>query len=215
MPKETVISCNPLILVVDELFSEELAEKLIKLTSDQQRRARTGAGSKTFITEERTNTTAHISQSDNAIAMKLCEIASVYTRLPIENSEVVQVLRYQKDQKFDPHFDAFRVRTPDGQEAMLHGGQRIFTTLLYLNTPQSGGETLFPKLNVAVRPKLGRLLMFANTLPGTNLPHPNSLHSGTPVESDDPKWVASIWWRERATYRPQAELPSQGQTRYF
>ena len=192
-----IVCANPLVVVIDDLFDKSFADKLIDSSRRLQFRAKVGAGSKRFVSEARTNTTAHVDQFENQYASKACEIASSVVRLPVSNAEVVQVLNYQGTQNFGAHLDAFRVRTPEGQESMSTGGQRIFTTLLYLNTPEMGGETVFPNMNISVRPKLGRLLLFANTLPGSNFPHPQSTHIGTSVKSGE-KWVASIWWRQNA-----------------
>ena len=42
----------------------------------------------------------------------------------------------------------------------LPEGARIYTVLLYLNSPQEGGETHFPDLNLTVAPKQGRALLW-------------------------------------------------------
>ena len=39
-------------------------------------------------------------------------------------------------------------------------GQRTWTTMIYLNDVEEGGETNFPKLDVAIKPKCGRILLF-------------------------------------------------------
>ena len=40
----------------------------------------------------------------------------------------------------------------------------MYTVLIYLNTPEEGGGTHFPDLNLTVMPELGRAVMWPNVL---------------------------------------------------
>jgi hypothetical protein len=51
------------------------------------------------------------------------------------------VLRYVDGQKYEPHYDYFHDTVNTRIE---NGGQRIVTMLMYLSTPDEGGETVFP-----------------------------------------------------------------------
>lgn len=51
------------------------------------------------------------------------------------------MLRYVDGQKYEPHYDYFH----DTVNTQIdHGGQRVVTMLMYLSTPDEGGETVFP-----------------------------------------------------------------------
>jgi prolyl 4-hydroxylase len=63
------------------------------------------------------------------------------TMLPEPNQEAMQVLRYVDGQKYEPHTDSFH--DPFNTDP-THGGQRYATLLMYLSTPEEGGETVFP-----------------------------------------------------------------------
>lgn len=57
---------------------------------------------------------------------------ALLTRLPVLHQEMIQVLRYGKDQYCHKHKDIL----PDGDAA----GQRVATILIYLADSEEGGE---------------------------------------------------------------------------
>lgn len=63
------------------------------------------------------------------------------TAIPASHGEGVQLLRYVNGQKYEPHTDYFHDAV---NKDANHGGQRIATMLMYLSTPEAGGETVFP-----------------------------------------------------------------------
>ena len=81
----------------------------------------------------------------------------------------------------------------------MHEGKRAkdgYLTFLPLNEVEEGGETQFRDLNrLKVQPMKGRVLHFANVLPGTTQQHPKSLHSGLPVIKGQ-KYIANFWLRQ-------------------
>lgn len=60
-----------------------------------------------------------------------------------ENGEPIQILRYERGQKYEPHFDFFMDKF--NQE---FGGHRVATVLIYLSDVDKGGETVFPRSEV-------------------------------------------------------------------
>lgn len=111
-------------------------------------------------------------------------------------AEPLQVASYGPGGKFDAHMDCYQTHTEHGAIQVAHRGQRLVTAILYLNTVVAGGETTFPSLGITVQPKQGDVLMFENCYPGTNEPHPLSLHEGCPVQEGE-KWIATLWFREK------------------
>lgn len=210
-----VLNINPLVLIVDDVFEQDLATHIIASAGKDFRRGRviTGAGANA-VEESRTNEQSPVHQwADPRITSLVTDIADL-VRLPPENSEPCQLLRYRGDQKFDPHADAF-ARNAGGLEALARGGQRLFTTLCYLNDVEEGGETEFPYLKLKVKPKVGRVLIFGNTRLGTADGHPHANHAGRTVEGGGEKYVLSIWWRQLA-YHVQRDYPAEeGDVRTF
>jgi hypothetical protein len=74
--------------------------------------------------------------------------------IPIPNSPKIADLilkRYRpgQDERFQLHFDAVN-----------HLAHRYLVMLWYLNDVAHGGETRFPQLDITIRPKTGRLIVF-------------------------------------------------------
>jgi prolyl 4-hydroxylase len=115
------------------------------------------------------------------------------TGLPEENGESIQLLHYTTGAEYKPHYDFFDPNTVGGKEHLKRGGQRFATFIMYLNTPQQGGETAFPLLNIKISARKGDALLFYSCDPhGTvdNL----TLHGGSPVIAGE-KWIATRWFR--------------------
>ncbi len=128
-------------------------------------------------------------------------VARIETRiadlLGIDRSwgEPLQGQKYAVGQCFKEHADFFYVDQPYWAEYASHGGQRTWTAMIYLNAPEAGGATAFKFLDMAVEPRLGRILIWNNmALDGS--PNPWTLHEGQPVE-DGIKYIVTKWYRER------------------
>ena len=86
---------------------------------------------------------------------------------------------------------------------------------MYLNEPAGGGGTNFPKLDLAVEARPGRLVIFHNIADeATNL-HEKSLHGGMPVTEGE-KWACNLWYRARpyrvGTDRTARPVAASGRT---
>jgi hypothetical protein len=74
---------------------------------------------------------------------------------------------------------------------------RCISVVVYLNDVEVGGETVFTKFGVAVKPKAGRVLIFPSNFP--------YMHEALVPESDN-KYVIVTWFRqdinfEKATFK--------------
>ncbi|GMP76829.1 hypothetical protein CsSME_00033342 [Camellia sinensis var. sinensis] len=147
-----------------------------------------------------------ISKAKDPIVSGIEEKIAMWTFLPKENGEAIQVLRYEHGQKYDPHYDYFLDKVN-----VARGGHRIATVLMYLSDVAKGGETVFPsaeeaphhsstsdddlsecaKKGIAVKPRKGDALLFFSLHP-TAIPDPLSLHGGCPVIEGE-KWSATKW----------------------
>jgi len=113
---------------------------------------------------------------------------------PLERGEALQVLRYEVGQEYKPHHDYLSPTiSGDNMQHIVRGGQRIATFIMYLNTPERGGGTIFPEIGLEITPSAGSALFFSypNLFYGRN-----TLHGGTPVITGE-KWIATKWLRER------------------
>ena len=111
------------------------------------------------------------------------------------HGETIQGQRYAKGQQFKEHHDFFYTSEPYWPEQERQGGQRTWTAMIFLNEPEGGGQTHFPKANVRVTPRTGNLLAW-NNLDSFGQPNTFSLHTGCPVDGGV-KYVITKWYRER------------------
>jgi prolyl 4-hydroxylase len=119
--------------------------------------------------------------------------------VPPEHGETMQGQRYAPGQQFRAHFDWFS-EGQDYWEAMQEsGGQRTWTTMIYLNDVAEGGATWFPEAGVRVAPKRGLLLAW-NNMAADGMPNKGTLHEGTPVVRGT-KYIITKWFRERPWIR--------------
>lgn len=187
---------KPVIAVLDDLFSMDECDELIRLSRIKLQRSTIvdpTTGLETVIAERSSygtffnaGETGFISQLENRIA--------VVMNCPAENGEGLQILNYQVGAEYKPHFDYFPPGDPGSAVHLAKGGQRVSTLVIYLNDVEGGGETMFPDVGLSVTPKKGSAVYFeyCNSLGQTD---PLSLHSGAPVVTGE-KWIATKWMRQ-------------------
>ncbi|WAT15247.1 prolyl hydroxylase family protein [Xanthomonas fragariae] len=114
-----------------------------------------------------------------------------------DNLEHIQVVRYGAGADFVPHHDYFDIGLSATEALLQQGGNRIGSMLLYLNTPQAGGTTVFSDVEIDVVPQCGSALYF-----GYPNPDPSSLtlHAGAPVLAGE-KWLATFFVRQSLMHR--------------
>ncbi len=115
------------------------------------------------------------------------------TGIPEKKGEAIQILSYGYGAEYRPHFDYFDPSSPGGSACYHRGGQRVATVFMYLADTEEGGETVFPEIDVSVRPVKGNALLLYNCTPD-GVEDPLSLHGSAPVVSGE-KWVAVKWLR--------------------
>jgi prolyl 4-hydroxylase len=111
------------------------------------------------------------------------------------HGETIQGQRYAVGQQFKPHHDFFFTSEPYWPAQEKNGGQRTWTAMVFLNEPEAGGQTFFPKAGIKVAPRRGNLLAWNNLDPAGE-PNDLSVHQGMPVEAGV-KYVITKWYRER------------------
>jgi prolyl 4-hydroxylase len=111
---------------------------------------------------------------------------------PMDHAEAFQILHYNVDGKYDPHYDYFRLDSQSTPAAIAHGGQRVGTLIIYLRSPEKGGGTIFPDIGLEIVPLTGSAVFFSYDKPD---PSTKTLHGGLPVIEGE-KWIATKWLRE-------------------
>lgn len=144
--------------------------------------------------EFRTSESCNLDPADPLVIKVESKITALIGIQP-SHGETIQGQRYAVSQQFKPHHDFFytdQLYWPD-EEKM--GGQRTWTAMMFLNEPEAGGQTNFPKAELRVAPRTGNLVAW-NNLDENGDPNPFSLHQGMPVEAGV-KYVITKWYRER------------------
>ena len=135
---------------------------------------------------------------DGAMDLVLWAIKSRMAALAgrdFNQGEPLAVLLYRPGEQYRLHVDYL---TADGHAAsadLARRGQRLATSLVRLNEEFTGGDTVFPRLDVRWTGRRGDALSFDNT-DADGQGDPMTLHAGEPVRSGL-KILASLWLRER------------------
>jgi len=203
-----MISWAPRIMVVDNVMSPEECEELLRMAEPGLEKSTVVnvADGKSIPSSVRTSMGAFLSshqQKSNPTLLRVEQRLAEITMLPPENGEALQVLRYEGGQYYRPHHDFFA-----DEFNKKRGGQRVCTVLMYLTTPEEGGETVFPQAGgfgskcqcggkevrgMSVKPQVGRAVIFWSQDP-TGKEDPKSLHGGCEVIKGV-KWSATKWIR--------------------
>lgn len=187
---------SPKIFTINNFISDKDCEHLISLTVNNLKRSLVADEDNNFLSNGRTSYTFWMNHDYNDITLSIANKISNLVNIPLENAEQFQIVHYKQSQKYDPHYDGWIF---DGSEKSRkytkNGGQRLITVIGYLNNVKKGGETLFSKLDISIKPEKGKILVFKNVNNNTNILHYLSEHSGTPVIEGE-KYIFTLWFRE-------------------
>jgi len=181
-----------IIMVVEKenFITSEECDEIIKLASDGFEKSKTLG---TDIEGYRVAFSTWI-KNDEPISIKLKQITSEETGIPIENMETIHVVKYEVGGEYKDHQDFFHPGEPYYDDCMSRGGQRIKSVLFYLNNEFEGGETNFPMKGIKVKPVKSKAIIWDNINEDGTLDY-ESIHAGLPVISGF-KYIATIWIRE-------------------
>ncbi len=188
-----LLCINPLVTYFDNFLTDEECDHFINLGKERLEPATVLVNGVGVPHENRNNSYGFIKHKESEITEQVSVKLSRFCGIPPTLAEDFQVVHYDVNQEYKPHHDSF---TPDEMKLQYPRGQRIFTGLVYLNTVEEGGATVFPKLNLEVQAVKGRVCFFGNTFFSTPQLHPLSEHGGAPVTKGE-KWAMNLWYRDR------------------
>lgn len=187
---------EPLIHRWDDFLSADECARVIAAAAPTLGRSQVSGAARGVVSGGRTSSRSWVKHSHDAGVLAACSRIAGAIGLPLGHAEPLQVIHYAAGQEYRPHFDAYDLSTEKGRLYCARGGQRLVTALAYLSEVEQGGETAFPRLGVAVRPRRGRLLVFYNCFPGTTRCDPRTYHQGcAPARGE--KWAFNLWFHER------------------
>lgn len=184
------------VLLYPDFLTHSECEELIRLSESNLR------PSKVYSYEEDNTNETHrksdqcwLGDHVHPIIQKISKKAAEICGKPVENGELLQVVRYPEGGFFNPHYDACvgDKKFCERMNSAKAGGPRYLTFLVYLNDDFSGGETSFPKLRQTIVPKKGTAIAFYNTDAKGNVLW-SSIHGGNPVQLGN-KWICNKWIR--------------------
>ena len=141
----------------------------------------------------RTSETGDLDATDPIVAEVERRIAA-FTGLDGRHGEPLQGQRYAVGQEFKGHTDYFEPTGADYQRYCGVAGNRTWTVMIYLNTPEAGGATRFKAVDKIIQPETGKLVCWSNRRADGSL-NPATLHHGMKVRAGV-KYVITKWFRE-------------------
>jgi len=186
---------DPEVKIIDDFMSTEDCHYYIDTYSDQLERSTmlTYVDNKRtpYITDMRTSTSYYIPRSEPVSSCLRSKIAD-FLKVDINNTDDVQLTRYEKGQQLKLHYDYI----PNAIN------QREYTVIIYLNDLEEndGGKTVFPLCKMSITPKTGRVLWFKNCYPdGKRISR--SIHYGGEIITDTVKYILTVFVRQRPIIR--------------
>jgi len=195
----TILSKDPWVVTLDDVISEEEALQMIELGGLRGYERSEDVGAKkadgtygAVVSTGRTSSNAWCTKEcyEHPSAKNVMKRLGELTMIDENNSEFLQLLRYEPDQFYEDHHDYIRHNIENQQ------GVRILTSYLYLNDVEAGGGTRFTGLNITVMPKRGRALFWPSVL--NDSPHDKDRrtnHQALPVEAGI-KFGANGWYHQ-------------------
>ncbi len=185
---------HPRVVVFGGLLSHDECDALVAQSETRLARSETVTltqdGSE--VNAARTSDGMFFDRGETEVCKRIEARLAKLLRWPLENGEGLQVLRYRPGAEYLPHYDYFDPQHSSTSTILKRGGQRVGTVVMYLNTPEQGGSTVFPDIGLEVLPVKGNAVFFSYDRPHAST---RTLHGGSPVIAGE-KWVATKWMRE-------------------
>ncbi|WP_428969819.1 prolyl hydroxylase family protein [Sphingomonas sp. Xoc002] len=141
----------------------------------------------------RTSETGDLPADDPAVIDTERRIAML-TGLSGEYGEPIQGQRYAVGQEFKQHTDYFEPKGLDYHRYCALSGNRTWTVMLYLNTPDAGGATRFKVVDKMIQPEPGKMVAWSNRRADGST-NAATLHQAMKVRAGV-KYVITKWYRE-------------------
>lgn len=189
-----ILSTSPWVVTFDNFLTEAETSALINTNNKWERSTDSGdtndyGETGRVLSSGRTSSNSWCTRNceEDPHVQNIARKIENITGVPQQNFESFQVLRYADGQKYNSHHDYGH------EDVKLACGPRILTFFLYLSDVEDGGETAFSKLNIAVKPKRGKALLWPSTLNhDLEQQDPRTVHEAKPV-TRGLKFAANSW----------------------
>ena len=214
-----VLSCAPKVYEIENFLSHAEVDHILDIASNiDLKPSSTGQGDQGTGSEKKTKTRTSLNtwvgretdQIIDAIYRRSADLlrideallrhrgVSEYPGYGSKKSvaEQLQLVHYDVGQEYTAHHDFGYSKAGDKDQ-----GQRFATLLFYLNEPEKGGETEFPRWyngetaeGLTATPKKGKAVLFYSQLPDGNMDD-LSHHAALPVRIGE-KYLINLWVRD-------------------
>jgi prolyl 4-hydroxylase len=199
----------PWVVAIENFLTSDECDALVQLGHKYVYKRSEDVGERKFDgthgsiqSDRRTSENAWCSEKDGcrqeSVAHNIHRRMSAVMNIPTNNSEDLQLLKYEVGQYYRTHHD-FIPHQVDRQ-----CGPRILTFFLYLSDVEAGGGTNFPHLDLTILPKKGRALLWPSVLNSNPLQKDGRMmHQALEVEAGT-KYAANGWIHMYDYVTPQA-----------
>lgn len=198
----------PLIYEQHENFlSKKFSKELINLFTDETRADRklptlSTAQTINFLTKDGNREISDYRKAKNLSFKKNGKIAKKFNKrlckilgVEVEYLQNWIFIKYEEGGEYKEHADFLDEDLEYSEkDKKIFGGLRLKTVLIYLNDDFEGGETFFPHIDLKIKPKTGKLLIWENVL-GNLKKNLYSIHAGLPVSKGN-KYILLTWVRQ-------------------
>ena len=150
-------------------------------------------GDNCLVNDYRTSKTADLNYFKDPFYLSIDRKISNLMNLQPFFGETMQAQKYKIGEYYKEHYDFFSPFNHEYKTYCEWMGQRTWTTMIYLNDVEKGGETYFKYLNLKIKPKKG-LLIGCNNLYINGFPNYKTMHEALPPLKGS-KYIITKWWR--------------------
>lgn len=179
---------------LDNFLTPEECTDLIGLIEQEKRRSTVADPDDSgLIGNYRTSSTASLSQLKHPVINTVNNKLRNLLDLDLFLGEAIQGQKYKPGEYYKEHNDYFHPGTAELKTYTEWMGQRTWTTMIYLNDVEKGGETYFKRLNCKFKPKEGTVVFWSNLYRDGKV-NPKTLHEALPPITGN-KYIITKWWR--------------------
>lgn len=145
---------------IENIISAENCEKLIEeIKNTDHRDGHVCDGSVVKVCDHRLCSENNIWSQSSTDIIKECErkVCEIFG-LDINESESIVGVRYKQGHYYKDHVDFF------SEPFLQQKRQRTWSCVFYLNSNFEGGHTVFPHLNLSIKPEQGNAIIWHNHL---------------------------------------------------
>ena len=174
------------IYVIEKFLSDEECDELVASNEGKYKKSPLTREIKDFRTSE-TSFFDYKHEIQTKVDSKILETMKS-SKLFAEKS---QMQHYNVGNEFKHHYDWFH---PTLDKGWYDKGQRTWTFMIYLNTPEEGGETDFSELGEKIKAVKGTAVIWGNML-ADNTEDKDVKHAGLPIIKGE-KYIITKWFKK-------------------